>query len=438
MRFFCDLHLHSGYSRGASRNITLGYLEKYALMKGLHILGTGDFTHPVWFGQLKTKLFEGKKGIYYLKDIQGDLMQYSNDLSFKKKRKIGFIFQTEISLMYSDSSKSRKIHIVILSPDISTTEKINKYLSSKGRMDYDGRPIFGHLPCNKLVADLKDISEDIEIIPAHIWTPYFGLFGSKSGFDKINDAFLDQTKHIYGLETGLSSDPQMNYQLSCLDKYTMISSSDAHSHFPWRIGREATIFEFNEEEISYKKIIDAIRKKNRGYTGTIEVDPRYGKYYFDGHRNCGISVSPKKAIEEYNNICPVCKKPLTIGVFHRVRELSDRDENYTPKNKPKYYTLLPLFEIIAYSKNISTLQSKTIWDIYTKLIKHFGNEFNVLLVSKKEEIQKIVDLNIAKNILNIRNKNYSIEEGSDGIYGKFKEGGNRGSNPGQRSHNPLG
>jgi len=399
-------------------------LEKYALMKGLHILGTGDFTHPEWFAQLKEKLQEGgEKGIYYLKkdNSQGNLLQYSdtdvpeND----RKQQLGFVFQTEISLMYSDSAKSRKIHLVILSPDIQTTEEINKYLSSKGRMDYDGRPIFGHLPCNKITADLKKISEDIEIIPAHIWTPYFGLFGSKSGFDKIEDAFLDQTKHIYGLETGLSSDPQMNYQLGCLDRYTMISNSDAHSHYPWRIGREATIFEF-DEEISYKKLVDAIRKKNNGYAGTIEVDPRYGKYYFDGHRNCGISIPPKEAIEKYNNICPVCKKPLTIGVFHRVRELADRSEEYVAEGKAMYYTLLPLFEIIAFSKNISTLQSKTIWSIYSKLIKHFGTEFNILIDAQKEELQKIVDSDLAEMIVNLRNKKYAIEEGSDGVYGKLK------------------
>lgn len=423
MRYFCDLHIHSRYSRGTSKNITLENLAKYAKIKGLNILGTGDFTHHEWFDELKRKLQEkDNTGIYYLKKdmSQSNLLQYSG-LAGKKEdeEEIGFVFQTEISLMYSDEEKSRKVHIVLLSPNIEVTEQINKYLASKGRMDYDGRPIFGHLPCHQLTADLKKISDDIEIIPAHVWTPWFGLFGSKSGFDKIEDAFLDQTKHIYGLETGLSSDPKMNYHLSCLDRFVMISSSDAHSYYPWRLGREATIFDF-EKEISYGNLIGAIRQKNKGYSGTIEVDPRYGKYYFDGHRNCNISVSPTKAIEDYRNICPVCKKPLTIGVFHRVMELADRDEDHIAADKPSYYILLPLFEIISAVKNISTLQSKTIWGIYNKMIKQFGNEYNILINVPEEELSKTVDKKIARQIVNIRNKQYLIEEGSDGVYGKFK------------------
>jgi len=422
MKYFCDLHIHSKYSRGTSRDITIENLAKYGKIKGLNILGTGDFTHQKWFYELKNKLEEKENsGIYYLKKQkhQNNLFNYSfGNKKNQEQNEIGFIFQTEISLMYSDEKKSRKIHIVILSPNIKTTEKINKYFATKGRLDYDGRPIFGSLPCWQLTADLKKISNDIEIIPAHIWTPYFGLFGSKSGFDKIEDAFRDQTKHIFGLETGLSSDPKMNYQLSCLDDFTMISSSDAHSFWPWRLGREATIFEF-EDDIDYLKLINAIRQKNNGYKSTIEVDPRYGKYYFDGHRNCNISLSPIQAIQ-YNNICPVCKKPLTIGVYHRVRELSDRPMNYVSKNKPEYYTLIPLTEIIATIKNISTLYSKTIFNIYNKLIMTFGNENNVLINAKKQDLIEIAGRDIAELIINIRNKNYDIIEGSDGVYGKLK------------------
>ena len=422
MKYFCDLHIHSKYSRGTSKNITIENLSKYAKIKGLHILGTGDFTHPEWFSQLKEKLEEKEeKGVYYLKkqDTQNKLLNYCDTQTTEEEtRETGFIFQTEISLMYSDAVKSRKIHIVILSPNIPVTEEINKYFSSKGRMDYDGRPIFGKLPCYQLVKDLKKISDDIEIIPAHIWTPWFGLFGSKSGFDKIEDAFLDQTKHIYGLETGLSSDPAMNRQISCLDRYAMISSSDAHSYYPWRLGREATIFDL--ENCSYKNIINAIRNKNKGYYGTIEVDPRYGKYYFDGHRECNINISPKESIQN-NNICPVCKKILTIGVLHRVRDLADREVNYVAPNKPVCHTLIPLFEIIAGAKNISSLNSKTIWTIYNKLMTSFGNEYNILLNVKKEDLEKVVEPNIAEFIVNIRNKNYSILEGSDGVYGKLEK-----------------
>ncbi len=324
MRIIFDLHVHGRFSRATSNQLSIENLEKWAKIKGVDLLGTGDFTHPEWFAELKEQLKDDGTGI------------------LRTKKGFPFILQTEISLMYTQD-KGRRIHILLLAPNFKIVEKITEYFKKIGRVDYDGRPIFGK-SIIEVTKSLKAISEDIEIIPAHIWTPWFGLLGSKSGFDSFEEAFGDQIKHIHAFETGLSSDPKMNWRLSKLDKYTTLSFSDLHSFWPWRIGREATIFDL--PKLTYKNLIKAIRTK-KGYMGTIEVNPAYGKYHFDGHRLCHFSCSPKEAIKKYNNICPVCHKPLTIGVEHRLEELADRPESYKPKNASPFKTLLPLHELLA-------------------------------------------------------------------------------------------
>jgi len=394
---FADLHIHSRFSRATSKAITLENLEKYAKIKGVDLLGTGDFQHPKWIEELKE--LEEKEGILY------------------SKTGFPFLWQTELSLMYSQGGKGRRIHYVILAPSREIVNQIIEFLSSRGRLDYDGRPIFGFSSI-ELVEELMKISKDIEIIPAHIWTPWFGLFGSKSGFDSLKECFGDKSDKIHAIETGMSSDPMMNWRIKELDNKSIVSSSDMHSHWPWRIGREATIFNVKDKEnITYKEIIGAI--KNNSIKATVETDPAYGKYHYDGHRDCKFSCPPNKT-KELNGKCPVCNKGLTIGVDSRVEELSDkaRQLGFKNKNAKPFYKLLPLHELIALAKG-STLASKSSWETYNQLIEKFGNEFNILInVNKDELIRADVKDALRDLILNNRIGNIKVKPGYDGEYGE--------------------
>ncbi len=398
-----DLHIHGKYSRGCSKELTLNNLEKWARVKGVELLGTGDFTHPEWFEHIKQELSDDGTGF------------------LRTKTGFPFILQTEISLIYSQDGKGRRVHNLVFAPSLDVVEQITEGLKKRGRVDYDGRPIF-KIPCPEFVEMLKEISKDIEVIPAHCWTPWYGLLGSKSGFDSVKQAFQDQEKNIHAIETGLSSDPEMNWRLSQLDKYSLVSFSDLHSFWPWRVGREATLFDINED---YKSLIKAIRTK-QGLRGTIEVDPAYGKYHLDGHRNCNISLEPKDALKK-DNICPQCNKPLTIGVLHRVEQLADRPEGYKPKDAKEVYHLIPLSEIIStvIGKGIST---KAVWEEFNKIINKFGNELNVLLNVSFEELLSVTDEKIAKLIIDIREGRISIEAGFDGVYGKINQFKQKGLN----------
>ncbi|MAG50920.1 DNA helicase UvrD [archaeon] len=389
MRIISDLHIHSRFSRACSKQITIPNLEKWARVKGVNLLGTGDFTHPLWLKELKNEL------------------TFDNGV-LKTKSGFPFILQSEISLIYSQDGKGRRIHNVFLAPNFEVVDQIVEKLLKIGRIDYDGRPIFG-ISCVEFVEMMRGISKDIEVIPAHIWTPWFSLFGSKSGFDKIEDCFKDQTKYIHALETGLSSDPEMNRRVSSLDKYNLVSFSDMHSFWPWRIGREATIF---DTELNYDKIINAIRTKE-GLKGTIEVDPSYGKYHFDGHRACDVSLDPKDSIKK-NNICPKCGKGLTIGVLHRVEELADRE-----KGPEDYFkTLIPLSELIS-SYVGTSVSSKKVEQIHIKLMNLFKSEFNVLLDVSYEDLKKAVDEKLAELIIKNRENKLEVIPGYDGEYGKL-------------------
>jgi uncharacterized protein (TIGR00375 family) len=388
---FVDLHIHSKYSRATSKNLDLESLEKWARVKGLDILGTGDFTHPVWLKELKENLTE-KDGILYSKT------------GFK------FLLTGEISLIYTQG-RGRSVHLVLLAPSFEIVDKINAYFDKKGlRRDYDGRPIFG-IPAEKFVEDMKSISEDIEIIPAHAWTPHFGVFGSESGFDSLKEAFGSQYKNIHAIETGMSSDPEMNWHISELNDMTIVSFSDCHSFWPWRLGREATIF---AKADSYKDIIDAIR--NNKILGTIETDPAYGKYHWDGHRLCNFSSSPEET-KKLGGICPVCHKPLIIGVENRVEELTNQKPEDNP-NRKKFYKMLPLHEIISivYGTGMS---SKKAWSVYNDLIANFGNEFNILLnVSREDFLKAKTDLLLVEQILLNRQGKIKVIPGYDGKYGE--------------------
>lgn len=391
-RIFADLHIHSKYSRATSKNLSLGNLEKYARIKGLDLLGTGDFQHPKHWQDIDKDLTE-KEGIFY------------------SKTGFPFILQTEISLMFSQGGKRRAVHLIVFSQSKEVALEIIKYLLSRGRIDYDGRPIFG-ITGRDFVRDLKNISDDIEIIAAHCMTPWFGIYGSDSGFDSLQECFGDQTEKIYAVESGMSASPDMLWRFK--ERVNIVSFSDSHSFWPFRLGREATIFEVGE--LSYKEIIKAIRT-GEGLTGTIETPPEYGKYHYDGHRNCNFSCSSEET-RKLNGICPKCGKKLTIGVDYRVGEIAKEGEGYKPEGAKMFWKLLPLHELIALNLE-SGMESKKTWEIYNGLIGKFGNEFKILLdVSRKDLLNEEIDEKLVELILLNRKGKLLVKPGFDGEYGK--------------------
>jgi len=390
MRFYADLHLHSHYSRATSSKMNVLDLSTYAKYKGINLLGTGDFQHPEYLKELKSKLKPTSEGLY----------EYDGTL---------YVLQTEIANIYTHNGRGRKIHHVILVPDFEVADKLQANLLKWGRIDYDGRPIFGK-SSQELVKMVMGLHPLCEVIPAHVWTPWFGLFGSNSGYDSIKECYGDQLEHIHALETGLSSDPEMNWRWSALDKFSLVSNSDSHSPWPWRMGRECNVFDIKP---SYKALIKAIRTRE-GFTSTIEVDPAYGKYHWDGHRKCEFSCNPSESLK-LKRICPVCRRPLTIGVEYRVEELADREPGFMPEGAVPFKKLIPLAEIIAHflDKGVST---KTVWKAYQSWIDRFGTEFNVMLEVPEKEILDF-DPKIGKAVLKVRNQQVEIKPGFDGEYG---------------------
>ncbi len=390
-----DFHIHSKYSRACSENLTLENIDLYANKKGLDILGTGDMTHPKWFNEIKNKLKEkeGEKGIYELKE----------------NPHVRFVLSTELALVFEKDKKIRKIHIVVLAPSIEVLEKINNELSRYGNLAIDGRPTL-NISGAEIIDLFKSISNDIFVFPAHAWTPWFGVFGSKSGFDSLKEAFDERYKEIYAIETGLSSDPPMNWRISSLDDIALISNSDAHSLE--NLGREANMFDL--EKISYINIISSI--KNKTFYGTLEYYPEEGKYHFDGHRNCNVELAPKDAIK-MNNICPICKKPLTLGVLHRIEDLADRDVGYIPKNAKPFKHIIPLLELISYVLN-KNKYSKVVRDSYNYLITQYKNEINLLLNADLDSIKSFNE-DLAKALYNIRNDKVNVIPGYDGVFGRI-------------------
>ncbi len=393
MKIIADLHMHSRFSRATSKSLTLENLEKWARIKGVNLLGTGDFTHPKWILELKENLQEDETEI------------------LKTKSGFNFMLTSEISLMYSQGGKGRRVHLVVLAPNLDVVKQVTEYLLTKGRIDYDGRPIF-KIPCPEFTEKLKSISNEIEIIPAHAWTPYFGVFGSMTGFDSLKDCFLDQEKNIHAIETGMSSDPEMNWRLSSLDKVQIVSFSDAHSFWPWRIGREATVF---ETEMNYKNIISSIQTGEK-IIGTIETDPAYGKYHWDGHRDCKFSCPPEET-KKLKNICPICKRQMTIGVEYRVEELADREAGFAPKNRPGFHKLLPLSELIAGSLGAPTPANKKVFEIFNKLVEKFGSEYAVGLDADENSLRETAGDKLAGLILQNREGKIKVKPGFDGQYG---------------------
>jgi uncharacterized protein (TIGR00375 family) len=397
MRFIADFHLHSKYSRATSKEMGVESLARWAKKKGITLLGTGDFTHPTYFVELKAKLAPLGNGLFELKNGDKD---------------VTFILTTEVSNIYRQDGKGRRIHTLIFAPSFEVTEAIRSKLGNLGKLSSDGRPIFG-FTAKDLVKMILNISEECMLIPAHAWTPWFSIFGANSGFDSIEECFGDMTPHIHAIETGLSSDPEMNWRLSALDNITLISNSDAHS--PSRLGREANAFDC---ALDYKEITETLRKKDRRkFLFTLEFFPEEGKYHYDGHRHCGVIFSPSQT-KSHQGLCPVCKKKLTGGVLNRVEQLADRPEGFMPKNAIPSIHLIPLEEIIAESLN-QRVGTKGVDTEYERLVERGGSEFKILLDAPPDELATFVPPRILEGIIRTRQGKVSIVPGHDGVYGKI-------------------
>lgn len=420
MEFVADLHLHSKYSRAVSRDMNLQNMVLWGDKKGLDILSTTDWTHPLWFRELKQELTEDTKGLFRLKD--------------QKDSKARFLLSVEVSSIYTQKGIVHRIHNLIFSPSFETCEKISAELVKRGcNLNSDGRPIIG-LSSIALCELVFSIDKDAMIIPCHAWTPWFSLYGSNSGFDSIDECFGEFADKIYAVETGLSSDPYMNWQIKELDNRSILSSSDAHSMA--KMGREATVFKSTKEKISYQDITDAIKQKSKDtqISYTIEFYPEEGKYHFTGHRNCNF-VQDTKQTKENGTICPVCKRPLTVGVMHRVEELaqspqfSEEVSKINPngikwiidltKKHPPFVKLVPLNEIVAESLH-STVASQKVKDMFNELCLRFGSELNVLLKTPVKDIQAQSGERVAEGVDKVRKGNIVILPGFDGQYGIVK------------------
>lgn len=437
MELVLDLHLHSRFSRAVSPRMNLNNMYLWGKKKGIHILSVADFTHPIWFKEIKSQLHEISPGIFTLKskqDLDGQLGRVAD------KNPLGpyFLLSVEVAAIYTENGKSHRIHNLILSPDLETSEKVNKELTRRGiNLSADGRPILG-LTSRNLAELLLEINPKIVIIPCHVWTPWFSLYGSKSGYDSIVECFGEFAPRIFAVETGLSSDPSMNWRIKELSTRSIVSFSDAHSLE--KMGREATVIKLKDqnsklkiENITYDNILNSfVRGKEKVFelSYTIEFYPEEGKYHYTGHRNCGVSLSPSQTPKDA--ICPVCKRPLTVGVMHRVEDLAtDSINNFSlkqdkngvvwvtdPKNiRPSSVSLVPLLEILAevYS---SAPNSQKVLTVFDSLVQEFGSEHEILLRSSLDEVRKLAGNDVSEGIEKVRARNIKIIPGFDGEYGK--------------------
>ncbi|MBW2165040.1 MAG: UvrD-helicase domain-containing protein [Deltaproteobacteria bacterium] len=411
MKFITDLHVHSKFSRATSKNMDLENIYISAQLKGITVVGTGDFTHNGWFSEIKEKLQPAEEGLFKLKDELSQKCDEKVPLSCRNK--VRFLLTSEISNIYKKNNKTRKNHNLLFMPDLDSVYNLNLKLDKIGNIKSDGRPILG-LDARDLLEIVLETSESALFIPAHIWTPWFSLFGSKSGFDSIKECFEDLSNYIYAAETGLSSDPPMNWRVSGLDGLTLISNSDAHS--PFNLGREANIF---NTRLSYPKIISAIKSGNpEEFLGTFEFYPEEGKYHLDGHRKCKVCLKPNQSIAN-NGLCNVCGKPLTLGVLYRVEELADRPEGLKPEKSHLYYNLVPLAEILSEILNVGP-KSKKVQRNYMAALESLGPEFEILHNLSINDIEKAGIPLLGEAINRMRKKKVTIFPGYDGEYGKVK------------------
>jgi len=378
-------------------------LWKWSQLKGLSVIGTGDFTHPEWLRELGHKLEPAGGGLFALRE---ELR--SDDVPESCRAEVRFMLTAEISCIYRKRDRTRKVHSLILVPGFEDARKINDALSQRGNLASDGRPILG-LDAKELLRIIVGRSAEALVVPAHAWTPHFSVFGAASGFDSLEECFEELTPHITAIETGLSSDPPMNWRFSKLDSVSLLSNSDAHS--PSRIGREATIFDV---EPSYRTLKDAIRTK-KGLTGTIEFFPEEGKYHYDGHRACGVRLAPSETLRNQHR-CPVCGRKVTVGVMHRVEALADRPENFRPPGAPPFYSLIPLQEVLAETLGVGAA-SRAVQTEYMRLLGILGNEFGILIERLPQDIELAGAPLLSQAIERIRRREVSISPGFDGQYG---------------------
>ena len=387
-----------------SKTMNLSQIANFGAMKGLNVIGVGDFTHPIWFNEIKEELVEI--------DETGLFKQ-----CFSSESSVVFLLSAEVNTIFEHEGSKKKIHHVINTANFETASQIRDKLATYGNLSSDGRPTL-NMTASSLVETVMEISSDNLVFPAHIWTPWFSLFGAKSGFDRLVDCYEDMAKYVIAAETGLSSDPPMNWRLSLLDSCTLLSNSDSHSFYPWRIGREANVFEVRE--LTYKSILDAIKAKDPGkFRFTIETHPAYGKYHWTGHRKCGVSMSAEDALKR-ENICPKCGKKMAKGVEQRVEELADRKHGYRPDNAINYIHLVPLSEILATAYGLNQPSASRVWKTYNSLIESFGNEYNVLLNIPIEAIAHVSDRVVASTIEKARFDTVRVAPGYDGVYGKME------------------
>ncbi len=405
MRIIADLHIHSKYSGATSERMNVHELAAFAEIKGLNVLGTGDALHPKWLEELRRDLEMDEGGLYKPKTGQP----------------IRFVPQVEVATIHEYEGRARRIHHVILMPSLEVAEQLSEELRRFGDMSSDGRPVLSIHP-----AELVEITMSLDrrniVFPAHIWTPWWSIFGARSGVDRMEDCYEDQVKHIHAIETGLSSDPPMNWRVGQLSEYTILSFSDAHSPYPYRLGREAAVFEL--QSLTYRNIYEAIveQSEKNHVELTIEVPPAYGKYHWSGHRKCGVGPLPPEEAKKLGYRCPVCGRPLTKGVDDRVEELADKPRDYKPEKAQKFIHLLPLQELIALSMGLeagANLNSKKIWSEYERLVNRFGSEFKVLLEADVEQIARQSNPEIARAISKMRAGAIKVIPGYDGVYGRL-------------------
>lgn len=423
MRFIADFHIHSHYSRATSPEMNVASLSKWSQLKGANVIGTGDFTHPRWFEEMQEKLEPAEPGLFRLRKQYEDAI--TREVPERCRIPMRFFLSVEISTIYKRHGKVRKVHSLIFAPSFEHAAKITVALGKVGNLRSDGRPILG-LDTLELLKIVLDVSPDCMLVPAHVWTPHFAVFGSASGFDSLEEAFGDHAKYIHALETGLSSDPAMNWRLSALDDKALVSNSDAHS--ARKLGREANIF---DTELSYFSILDALKKNDtKKFLSTIEFFPEEGKYHLDGHRDCKVCLTPEKTIKN-NFLCPRCGKRVTVGVLHRVNSLADNKEGRKPKGARPFRNIIPLPEIIAEVEGVGPT-SKRVDEKYFKLLDALGNEFFILLEAPLKDIEEHSSPELAEAVAAVREGRVHLNPGYDGEYGTikiFEDGGNSRQTP---------
>jgi uncharacterized protein (TIGR00375 family) len=401
MQIIADIHNHSRFSRACSPELNLQNLAKTAKIKGVNLLTTADFTHPKWITECEQYLQDQGNGFYILPQFPD----------------INFLFTTELAFIYKKGGKTRRVHTIVLAPNLTAVKKLNAtLLRRKINLNSDGRPILG-MSDRDFLEMAKEVNKEIEVIPAHIWTPWFSIFGSKSGFDSVEECYGDMSKYIFALETGLSSDPLMNYQISALDKYILVSNSDSHSL--QNIAREANVFDIKSQDLSYSEFIRILKEKDSTrFKYTLEFYPEEGRYYYDGHRDCKFVCKPTET-KKYKGICPVCKKALTIGVQNRVEELADREYGYIPEGRPAYKKLIELDKVLAEILMVKNRHSKKVQKLFNDILIEYKSEFNVLVELSIDELDNLkkYSLLLPEAIKRVREQKLYITPGYDGEYG---------------------